>query len=607
MVGLGSERGGRHEVRSGEGRGAVPPDWQSLPLHVLRDYALLADGERGALVGPRGDIVWLCAPRWDSDAVFTALIGGDGTYAVTPSCRFVWGGHYEPGTLIWRSHWVTDEGIIECREALAFPGDPHRVVLLRRIVARDCHAKVRVVLDPRAAFGRDRARDLHRGGDGGRTWWAARLGGLYLRWSGDIGAAQANGPRLTLDVDAPPGTSRDLVLELSVRPPGGQLPGPARAWHQTQDAWARAVPAPSHVAAARDAWQACAVLTGMTSSGGGMVAAATTSLPERAEAGRNYDYRYAWIRDQCYAGQAAAAVGAEPLLAAAVRFVSERLSDDGPRLAPAYTVDGGRVPDQRRLDLPGYPGGFDLVGNWVNRQFQLDAFGEALLLFAAAGRRGVLDGGGWKAAETAAQAIAARWREADAGIWEIDNQPWTHSRLTCAAGLRAAAGICPSTSMAARWSSLADDIVADTGRHAVHPSGRWQRSPADAGLDAALLLPPVRGAVPADDSRTLETLRAYVAELTQDGYAYRFRHDEGNLQEAEGAFLLCGFFVALAMQQQGQQVRAARWFERNRAACGAPGLYSEEYDVVQRQMRGNLPQAFVHALLLECAARLDPG
>ena len=89
---------------------------------MLREYALLADGERGVLVGPRGDFVWMCFPRWDSDAVFSSLIGGAGSYAVTPSDRFVWGGYYEPGTLIWRSRWVTvEDAIVECREALALP------------------------------------------------------------------------------------------------------------------------------------------------------------------------------------------------------------------------------------------------------------------------------------------------------------------------------------------------------------------------------------------------------------------------------------------------------------------------------------------------------
>ena len=122
--------------------------------------------------------------------------------------------------------------------------------------------------------------------------------------------------------------------------------------------------------------------------------------------------------------------------------------------------------------------------------------------------------------------------------------------------------------MAADWSALADTILADITARATHPSGRWQRSPADPGLDAALLLPPLRGALPGDDPRTVATLRAYAAELTEDGYAYRFRHDERPLAEAEGAFLLCGFVMALAQHQQGNEVEAARWFERNRAACG---------------------------------------
>ena len=139
-------------------------------------------------------------------------------------------------------------------------------------------------------------------------------------------------------------------------------------------------------------------------------------------------------------GRPRAAAGAYPLLDSAVRFVSARLHADGRQLAPAYTVDGGRVPDQRRLDLPGYPGGYDLIGNWVNKQFQLDTFGEALLLFAAAARHGRLDSGAWQAARIAADAIGARWQEPDAGIWELEDAEWTHSRLNCVAGLRAAAG-----------------------------------------------------------------------------------------------------------------------------------------------------------------------
>ncbi|MFD0508842.1 trehalase-like domain-containing protein [Streptomyces chiangmaiensis] len=109
----------------------------SFPPRALHDYALLADGERGALIGPEGDIGWLCAPGWHDDAVFASLIAGLGVYAVTPQARHVCGGYYEEGTLIWRSRWVTGEGVIECREALAFPGDPCRLVLLRQLRAVD--------------------------------------------------------------------------------------------------------------------------------------------------------------------------------------------------------------------------------------------------------------------------------------------------------------------------------------------------------------------------------------------------------------------------------------------------------------------------------------
>ncbi len=579
--------------------------------HVLREYALIADGERGALIGPHGEIVWMCLPRWHDDAVFASLIGGEGAYAVTPEGRFVWGGYYEPGSLIWRSRWITSDGIIECREALAFPGEVHRAVVLRHLIAREATARVWVVLDPRAGFTGPGLHSLRRD----RGQWTGQAGGLHLRWTGDVSGAHpretaAGGTHsgLAMCLTLRPGEERHLVLELSDRPFRHPPASPARLWQATQHHWERAVPSLDHVTASRDARHACAVLRGLTSSSGGMVAAATTSLPERAKAGRNYDYRYAWIRDQCYTGQAAAAAGAYSLLDDAVNFVSGRLHADGPKLAPAYTVDGGGVPDQRRLDLPGYPGGYDLVGNWVNRQFQLDAFGEALLLLATAARHDRLSQDGWQAARIAADAVAARWQEPDAGIWELADQPWTHSRLHCSAGLRGLAGTGRAPELADEWRTLADAIVMDTSAHALHPSGRWQRSPEDPGLDAALLFPPVRGALPADDPRTVTTLRAFLAELTEDGYAYRFRHDQRPLGEAEGAFLLCGFMLTLALHQQGRGVEAARWFERNRAACGPAGLYSEEYDVTQRQMRGNLPQAFVHALMLECAATLAaPG
>ncbi len=579
----------------------------AFPPRVLREYALLADGERGAVIGPQGEVTWMCAPRWDSEAVFSTLIGGSGMYAITPTdLRHVWGGYYEPGTLIWRSRWVTQAGVVECREALAFPGDADRVVLLRRIVGCRGTARLRVLLQPRAGFGRHKPGQLKT--DNGR--WSGRSGPLRWRWSGGHDARIAHTEHgrtevLTFEITVEEGQHHDLVLELSERELPDRPPDPGVTWDATAAAWRRSMPQLNCDLAPRDGRHAYAVLRGLTSAGGGMVAAATMSLPEHAHTDQNYDYRYAWIRDQTYAGMAAAAAGDTELLDRAVEFVGARLLDDGPDLRPAYTVSGDSVPLEETLDLPGYPGGADKVGNWVTRQFQLDVFGEALQLLTEAGRADRLDTDGWRAARTAIDAIEKRWQQPEAGIWELNDQHWTQSRLACVAGLREITKLAGAGPDVAACASLADAILADTAANSLHPKyGYWQRTPQITGVDASLLLPPVRGGLPAADPRTRATLDAVRAQLSDDGFVYRFRHDERDLGDAEGAFLLCGFMMALAEHHQGNNLAAMRWFERNRSACGPPGLYCEEYDVIQRQLRGNLPQAFAHALMLECAATL---
>jgi GH15 family glucan-1,4-alpha-glucosidase len=461
-----------------------------------------------------------------------------------------------------------------------------------------------VVLDVRPAFGAEPRRRPRR--EDARAW-TLRTDRLHLRWTGGAEAEVDEDGRLLLELTVPDGGRHDLLLEIGERALARQPVHPNRAWERTEREWAGQVPQFLDAAAPRDSRHAYAVLRGLTTSGGGMVAAATMSLPERADRGRNYDYRYAWIRDQCYAGIAVAAAGPHPLLHDAVRFITDRVLADGAQLKPAYLVDGGRVPDQRSLGLAGYPGGTDVLGNHVTEQFQLDALGEVLTLFAAAGRHDALDKDGWRAVRTTVDAIDKRWDEVDAGIWELGEEWWTHSRLACIAGLNAVAALAPR-SEASRFRELAAAILAETDRRCRHPEGCWQRSPTDQRVDAALLLPPFRGALPADDPRTRATLAAVRRELVTDGYVYRYSPVGRPLGEAEGAFLLCGFVLALADLQQGNRIEAYRWFERNRAACGPPGLLSEEFDVKQRQLRGNLPQAFVHALLLETSVRLggDP-
>lgn len=399
------------------------------------------------------------------------------------------------------------------------------------------------------------------------------------------------------------GEQHDVVLELSEKGGVEEL-DPEELWTRTEEAWRRAVPDCSGLAAPRDARHAYAVLRGLTSSSGGMVAAATTSLPERANTGRSYDYRFAWLRDQSYAGLAVAAHGPHKLLDDAVRFTAERVLADGDGLHPAYAVDGGPVPDERGLPLRGYPGGNDRIGNRAARQFQLDAFGEALQLFAAAAHHDRLSSDAEQAVAVAVDAVERNWQRPDSGLWELEERWWTQSRLSAVCGLRRIAEVLPGRA-AKRCAALAEAVFAETRRRCLRPDGRWRRAADDDGPEAALLMPLARGCPSADDPSNPVTRRYIEEQLAEDGYLYRFAHPGLPLGEAEGAFLFCGFTMALASDHLGDRTGALRWFERTRAACGPSGLFAEEYDVRQRQLRGNLPQAFVHALLLECAVRLN--
>src|SRR6185437_7252217 len=187
-------------------------------------------------------------------------------------------------------------------------------------------------------------------------------------------------------------------------------------------------------------------------------------------------YRYVWLRDQAYAGQSAGVHEPLPLFVDAVELIAARLNEHGPQPAPAYRVDGSDLPRETKLQLSGYPGGNDVVGNWVNGQFQLDSLGEAVHLFGTALRHGALDRAGQKALDTAVEGIRQHWTEPEAGIWELDNGWWTQSRLSCVAGLRHAAAHLPS-SQGGELRDLADAILAETDKRCVHSSGRWQRRP----------------------------------------------------------------------------------------------------------------------------------
>ena len=531
--------------------------------HVLREYALLADGERGAVLGParrhRLDVRAALGQRRG----VRALIGGASVYSVTPVGRIVWGGYYEDASMIWRSRWITATGIIECREALAYPAEP-----APRGPAPPDPCRGRPRQPSRSCCGRGptttarRSKELHRA----RGVWTARVGDLYLRWSGGRRRPAVHRRRLALALrlrlDA--GQRHDLVLEISDRPLPDPTPDPAEAWRATETWWRQAVPTLHTRARARRLRVAATPsLRGLTSS-------------ERWDGRRRHHQpaRTGRSRTQLrlplrvdprpvLRRQAAAAAGADPLLDDAVAFVAARLLEHGDRLAPAYTTTGEPVPDQRHLDLPGYPGGYDIIGNWVNQQFQLDAFGEALLLFAAAARRDRLDGDTCKAADIAAAAIARRWtrtRRRDLGDRQpaLDAQPPHRRRGPARRRRRLPAR--PPARTGSPWPTTSSPTPPHT-RYTL--TGHWQRSPEDPALDAALLLPGLRGAVPPTTRAPAATLHAYLRRPDRRRLRLPIPPRRPPTRDAEGSFLLCGFLDRTLPARQGDASSA-------RAGSNAP-------------------------------------
>src|SRR5581483_4741765 len=295
-----------------------------------------------ALMDPDGGTAWLCFPGWSDPATFAGLLGSGGSYRISPHGRFVSGGYYEDGTLIWRRRFVTEDNVIECREALAYPGENERCVILRRIEALDGDASLLGTLQLAHDYGRQRGGPWRSEGDA----WLCSSGGFHARWHGRCATTVGSeASKLDFRVLLRQGEPQDFVLELQCKEFGRDTPPHAgELWHRTEEAWRSAVPSCEAVPAGRDVRRSFAVLRGMTTPSGGTVAAATTALPERAEAGRNYDYRYVWVRDTCYIGHAGAAVkGGEPILDDAVRWTCARILADGRNAMPAYQPDGSPV------------------------------------------------------------------------------------------------------------------------------------------------------------------------------------------------------------------------------------------------------------------------
>jgi GH15 family glucan-1,4-alpha-glucosidase len=347
---------------------------------------------------------------------------------------------------------------------------------------------------------------------------------------------------------------------------------------------------------------------------GATLAALTTSLPEAPGGARNWDYRYAWIRDSTFTLRALHYLDLDWEADEFMQFLADLdLNEDG-ALQIMYGIDGRRDLTEWTVDeLSGYDGARPVrVGNGAFAQRQNDVFGAALdsiLLHTRRSQR--LPQRLWPIVKAQAECATAVWREPDQGFWEARGAPqhYVSSKLMCWVALdRAAklAGIRGDEERRPSWSATADEIRADVLEHGVDGRGVLRQHYGTDALDASTLLAAILGFLPPDDERLRATVLAIADELTEDGFALRYRTDETDdgLSGKEGTFLICSFWLVSALEIVGERTRGRDLMERLLRVASPLGLYAEEFDAGGERHLGNFPQAFSHLALLDAAGRI---
>lgn len=610
-----------HEAIDSSVRGSRP----------IADYALLSDCNSAALVASDGSIDWLCLPRFDSPAVLTGILDPDaGHWSLRPAGAYRSTRRYLPGTLVLETIFTTDTGIVRLCDAMAF-GEGERVhdlgldsphELLRLVEGLTGTVNLVMELAPRPEYGL--VRPLFRQTeDGGRTFGGSgqvivRAGvpvtvedstlrasfvvaegdriGFALRW-----AAVDRPPPVACAPDSVPNRIADTV----------------KGWESWEDAH------DVYHGRYRDLVRISArVLKGLAyRPTGAIVAAPTTSLAEAVGGERNWDYRYAWVRDASLTLEAlyigACSDEAEHFVSFMTSAAGGHLGDGDP-LQIMYGIGGEH--DLTERELPHLRGWRDSrpvrVGNGAWDQSQLDVYGELLhALYLYQEELGELHPEIQRFVAYLADAAAARWREPDAGMWEMRGEPRHHlsSKVQCWVGLDRAVDLAPRLGGYGRpdvWAAERDLI-----REAILERGWSESRQAFAQsfdsdeLDAAALLMPLVGFLPATDPRMRSTIGAIARDLTDDGLVLRYRTDAGlnadGLTGDEGTFVICSFWLVSCLAQAGELDRAEALFTRLTKYANDLGLLAEEIDIKTGEQLGNFPQAFSHVGLITAAWDLD--
>jgi GH15 family glucan-1,4-alpha-glucosidase len=581
----------------------------------IEDYALLGDLHTAALLSKAGSVDWLCLPRFDSAAVFAALLHDDraGHWTIAPAgqseCTTR---RYVRDTLVVETDWDLPGGAVRVVDFM--PPRAQTPHLIRIVIGLSGEVAMRSTLRLRFDYGRDIpwvTRDgtsIHAiaGPDLIRVTSPVPLRGDHLETVADFTVHAGN--RVTFALSWAPSHDR-----------GMEHVDAEQALSATTDFWTRWRTHASYETGPYDDAidRSLITLKALTyEPTGGIVAAATTSLPEQLGGARNWDYRYCWLRDATYTLQALLAAGFRAEAGAWRDWLLRSIAGQPEALQILYGIDGTRrIPEIELGWLSGYEGSRPVrTGNAASEQIQLDVWGETLDALFLAREAGLpADPDAWALQVALMEHLESAWSQPDNGLWEVrgDQQHFTHSKVMAWAAADRMARSVRKHGLAGpvqRWEQLRDQIHHDVVTHAFDAQrNTFTQAYGSRALDASLLLIPRVGFLPATDPRVLGTISAIRRELSEDGLIRRYQTAQTNdgLQGGEGLFIACSFWLVDALHAAGQQPDATDLFERLLSLRNDVGLLSEEWDPSAQRLLGNTPQAFSHFALVVSAIQLQ--
>ena len=570
--------------------------------------------QTAALVSQTGSIDWLCVPRFDSSACFAALLGDErnGHWRLAPAgAERCTRRSYDGDTLVLHTEWETAEGAVRVIDFMPLRGQAPDVV---RIV-EGISGRVEMSCEIRLRF------DY-----GALIPWVRRSDG---------GFGATGGPDAVYVRSPVPLTGRDFAHVASFSVGKGDRVPFVLTWHpshlppptpvdaedalaETLGYWRKWSAQSSYDGEWRDAvMRSLITLKALTyQPTGGVVAAATTSLPEALGADRNWDYRYCWLRDASMTLQGMVYTGYTEEARAFRQWLLRALGGDPQLLRIMYGLGGERrLPEQELPWLPGYDGSSPVrIGNAASDQRQLDVYGEVLDTMHLDRCSGLSpEDDAWAMQQCLLEVLESAWDEPDRGLWEMrgDPQHYVHSKVMAWAGFDRAVRAVEEFGLDGpvdRWRALRDKIHAEVCERGYDDKrGTFTQYFGSKGLDAATLLIPQVGFLPGDDPRVVGTVEAIQRELMDDGFVRRYDNSEASdgFDSQEACFVVCTLWLADGLHLIGREDTAREVFERVLDVRNDVGLLAEEYDPRRRRQLGNTPQAYSHVGLVNVARALS--